>query len=195
MMNKNLILMKNLLKNCRIQRMFLSLVTDITPPLLPGSLMRAQISPAEADQFLQQDEHVDLPKWSLIIFNDCYGGGPPSPNSAAQQLYDVHKRNGHSHNLSLFRTVNKIGPKGACRHHWQKYGFALIEKKYEKWVERNEYDGLESVRFYPEGFILDSVRQVLEKNGVLRKDEMMQIEKEAKSVVVRTVEYPEGDGE
>lgn len=91
--------------------------------------MQPQISPAEADQFLQQDENIDLPKWSLIIFNDCYGGGPPSLISTAQQLYEAHKRNGHSPDLSLFQTVNKIGLKGACPRHWQRYGFALIRKE------------------------------------------------------------------
>lgn len=59
-----------------------------------------------------------------------------------------------------------------------------METKYGRWVGKHEYDGLESVKFKLAEYIVDNVKEVLEKQGTISLEDMKAIEGEGKAVVI-----------
>ena len=75
----------------------------------------------------------------------------------------------------------------------QSFGFALIEAKYERWVGKHEYDGMESLNFKSTEYVLDKVKEHVETFGNLRCCECDELQLEAEMVKLHIVQTPEDE--
>jgi hypothetical protein len=148
------------------------------------------ISESDAYALLAEDDKHETQKWDLVFYNACYGSIflDPTLSPVARSLYDSYRAQDHSAEWSAFRAINQIGRKESFKADYQKFGFALVEKKYTRWVGKHEYDGMESVGFKLAEYIVDNVRKVLEKQGTIGLEDMKAIEWEGKAVVIYVVD-------
>lgn len=85
------------------------------------------------------DPYGGIENMHLIVYNDCYGGGPPKFSDAANAYYiSINKHP----TISLIDTMHKFGT-SCTRDIYSKFGVALCQKKFAPYVKIISYDGLE----------------------------------------------------
>jgi hypothetical protein len=116
-------------------------------------------------------EMLNSGAYELVIYNGCYGGGP-SLSEEGKQLLKIFRSNQPDTSLDFlrFKVVNELGVKTASSQYSQ-FAFELIGKGLKKYVDFNEYDGLESPSINLSRMIVDEVEKVMEAKGVLTKEE------------------------
>jgi hypothetical protein len=80
-------------------------------------------------------------RYKLIVYNNCYGGGPPRLNKEAKAFYDSLQTNDTNEKLLL--TIEKFGVT-ATTEFTQEFGLCLCPIEYENCYDIDEYDGLET---------------------------------------------------
>jgi hypothetical protein len=119
---------------------------------------------------------LDSGAYELVVYNACYGGGP-NLSEKGKQLFDTLLRDqpGASRNLLEFKVANELGVQVASGRYSQ-FAFALVRNGLEKYVDWNEYDGLERPEVSLSRMVMGEVKRVLEEKGVLTKEEYTVIE-------------------
>jgi hypothetical protein len=119
---------------------------------------------------------LDSGAYELVVYNACYGGGP-NLSEKGKQLFDTLLRDqpGTSRNLLEFKVANELGVQVASGRYSQ-FAFALVRNGLEKYVDWNEYDGLERPEVSLSRMVMGEVKWVLEEKGVLTKEEYAVIE-------------------
>ncbi|KIM42693.1 hypothetical protein M413DRAFT_26705 [Hebeloma cylindrosporum] len=109
--------------------------------------------------------------YELVTYNGCYGGGP-SLSDKGQQLFDALLRDQPSTSTSLLqlKVANELGGEVASAA-GSSFAFALVRKGLQKYVDLNEYDGLERPSVNRSRMVIGEVEKVLEEKGVLMKEE------------------------
>ena len=122
--------------------------------------------------------------FSLVIYNQCYGGGTPTLNEAAAEVRNKYRQKGESEDLSLFHAVVEIGPEKACETRWTEFGLAFVKKgpmecvgteygdtstskDLAKYVKVHEYDGMETPYFQHDRYALDLLEEYVDSNGFI----------------------------
>ena len=78
-----------------------------------------------------------------LIYNSCYGGGPYLLEKG-KELFKALQGNqlDTSESLLQLKVANELGVKVASGKYYQ-FAFALVRKGLGKYIDLNEYDGLE----------------------------------------------------
>ena len=145
-----------------------------------------------APEVLTADNTATTQKWQLIVFNDSPGRERPALSDMALKRFDQLRDDALSRELALLRTVTEIGRNRACSSPVQCFGFALIEKRFEQWVEIWGRDGLEDPLFNSHKHVMDKVKEHLEMTGILRRGELEEIEIEAQKAEIYIIQPPDG---
>jgi hypothetical protein len=119
---------------------------------------------------------LDSGAYELVTYNSCYGGGPHL-SEKGQQLFDTLRRDqpGTSESLLELKVANELGVEVASDK-FSQFAFVLVRKGLRKYVNLNEYDGLEDPSVSLSRMIMGEVKRVLEAQGVLTKEEYDVIE-------------------
>jgi hypothetical protein len=119
---------------------------------------------------------LDSGAYELVTYNSCYGGGPHL-SEKGQQLFETLQGDQPDTLESLLelKVANELGVKVASGKYSQ-FAFALVRKGLRKYVDLNEYDGMEHPSVCVSQMIMEEVKRVLEAKGVLTKEEYKVIE-------------------
>lgn len=83
------------------------------------------------------------PKYTLCIYNDCYGGGTPHFNKKAKAYYDNLDSNLYSHDEKTILTIERFGTN--CTNDTStEFGLCLCPVEYKHCFDVHEYDGKET---------------------------------------------------
>jgi hypothetical protein len=137
---------------------------------------KGSITTKETEELLRSPSH------SLIIYNACFGGGPPELNKKAKAARERYRCEGED--LSLFKAVIEIGRERSCITEYSEFGFAIVPTAFAKWVGIEEYDGLESPFFDINRCVVDRTMEILDSRGSISKEEFEQLQKEANDVKI-----------
>lgn len=111
---------------------------------------------------------LDSGAYELITYNSCYGGGP-NLSEKGKQLFKTLQGDQPDALLEL-KVVNELGVKVASSE-CSEFAFALVRKGLSRYVNYNEYDGLEHPNVCLSRMVMGEVEGVLEAKGVLTKEE------------------------
>jgi hypothetical protein len=98
-----------------------------------------------------------------LIYNSCYGGGPYLLEKG-KELFKALRGNQLDTSGSLLQL--KVVP-----GKYSQFAFALVRKGLRKYMDLNEYDGLEHPSICLSQMIMEEVKRVLEAKGMLMKEE------------------------
>lgn len=109
--------------------------------------------------------------YDLVTYNSCYGGGPHLSDRGKEMLKVLQgEQPGEQPSLLTLRVVHELGVEIASGK-YSRFSFALVGKGLEKYINMNEYDGMDHPRVCQSRMIQDEVENVLEARGVITKDE------------------------
>jgi hypothetical protein len=121
---------------------------------------------------------LDSGAYELVTYNSCYGGGPHLSEKGQQLLTPCVATNQALQKVfwSLeLKVTNELGVEVASDK-FSQLAFVLVRKGLRKYVNLNEYDGLEDPSVSLSRMIMGEVKRVLEAQGVLTKEEYDVIE-------------------
>ena len=101
--------------------------------------------------------------YELLIWNDCYGGGPDLSEDASNAYTEYLTRQGvktrvwNVHFLRFIKHFRSRDPKRKFARKYSSFAFALIRKEQEPFYKLSEYDGLETPYFDRQGYILNKI--------------------------------------
>jgi hypothetical protein len=104
--------------------------------------------------------------YKLIVYS-TFGGSPPELNEEAEK----HRKMMYNEDteLSVYLTVCDIGRHRACKCSAQCFGFALVARGFEDYVWRDNYNGWVTVGLKESQWMVDQVRETVNREGLSRK--------------------------
>jgi hypothetical protein len=113
--------------------------------------------------------------YELVVYNSCYGGGPHL-SEKGKQLFETLRGDQPDAPESLLelKVTKELGVKVASGKN-SEFAFALVRQGLGKYVNFNEYDGLEHPSVSLSQMIMEEVNRVMEAKGILTKEEYDEI--------------------
>ena len=123
--------------------------------------------------------------YQLLIWNNCYGGGPELSEEANKAYTEYLTRQGVDHdrtehhkedlqNVHFLRFIKHFrseNPKRRFAGEYSSFGFALIRKEQAPFYKLSEYDGLESPYLDRKGYILNKIDVHFEQKDTMSQEE------------------------
>jgi len=119
-------------------------------------------------------------RYKLIVYNNCYGGGPPLLNKEAKAFYDSLQTNDTNEKLLL--TIEKFGVTATSKL-TQEFGLSLCPIEYENCYDIEEYDGLETPVINHDKVLKMLIYKHFENNNVMTKEEYERLNVKSKDKV------------
>lgn len=116
---------------------------------------------------------LDSGAYELVTYNSCYGGGP-TLSEQGKRLFKTLQGDqpDTSESLLKLKVVNELGVQVASGKYSQ-FAFVLVRKGLRKYVDWNEYDGLEDPSVCLSQMVMGEVKRVLDAKGFLQRKSTM----------------------